>query len=748
MSLAAPLYLAALAALALPWLLHRFSDAPPDVRAFPSTRFLEPTTPPVSRRRRLRHLVLLALRALALIALCLLFAEPWIPRPAALVDARRLHVVAVDTSLSMRAGERLERALDAARERLSNLPEGDSAQLLAFDRDVTLVTAEPLAPGEAAAALGRLAGSALGSSFAAADYGRLMQRLDRLADESPLPLHAVLITDVQRTALPERRNALYAPRLAALDVVDVGAGEANVSLAARATSEDGAQATLGVTLSASGGRANGAEGQPEAGVGAGGEVTGATSVESAFERIVLVSSDGEERARARVRLAPGARESVTFPALALPADGREPRFDVVLEGEDALAEDDGVTVAVRLDGGRRVALAALDARVSPASRVFATTGLEADGIASVDTAALSAGQFPEDQRRLVVFTPLSDGESLPSPLRRFVARGGSALLVDGTRRDEVDGDGALGDIAAGLGAGRADGADGFAAGDAVADGRGSVERDGESLSGSGSLDAVRGSGVGRVDESHPLALGEIDWNGTRFFSLGDYVPDDTERVLIETEDRRPVLIERPSEAGLLLLLNERLDGIDSNLPFQPAFVALMRRVVEWFDAGRSVPERVAIGEAVPLPVNVQVLDPGGRALVPLADTASAQTLRFDEPGLYTVVGALGEQTLAVTLDPRASDLTPMSAEAIAAWAAGHGAADGTASERGAGDVESGADVASPAGVDDIVRNAASSARERAERFAFWPFLLPLMAMLLMAETLFANRRLDVRRDGT
>ena len=84
---------------------------------------------------RLRYRALLALRVLALVALCLLFAEPWIPRPASLVDARALHVIAVDTSLSMRTGERFERALDVARERLAAVPEGDPVRVLAFDRE-------------------------------------------------------------------------------------------------------------------------------------------------------------------------------------------------------------------------------------------------------------------------------------------------------------------------------------------------------------------------------------------------------------------------------------------------------------------------------------------------------------------------------------------------------------------------------------------------------------------------------------
>jgi len=696
-SLLAPLYLAALAALALPWLLHRFNDAEPERRPFPSTRFLEPTAPPVSRRRKLRYRALFALRALAVLALALLFAEPWIPRPSTLGEARALHLVAVDTSLSMRAGERFERALEGAREALAGVPAGEPVRLVAFARDVRFASAEPMTVQAATTALGRGSGGAglFEAGFAAADYGRLMQRLDRLADESELPVRATLVTDLQRSSLPERRNALYAPRLTSLDIVDVGVGEANVALAAEATSDNGAQARVRVTLVAS---------------------ASGTAGDAAFEREIVVGGEGGVRARERVRLAPGARESVVFEAVTLP-ETPEPRFEVGFASPDALIEDDSLTVPVRLDGARRVALAALEqARVPDAARVFVTTALEADGAASVDASRLAEGQLPEDVSRLVVFAPLGGADPLPTPLRRFVARGGGALVIvaDASGRATLGNQGSRSSARPNVG--------------------GRARSDGE---GSGTL-AQRGSGVGRVDVSHPLALGDIDWGETRFYGLGEFVPEGGDRVLVETAERRPVLIERPSEAGLLLILNERLDGGDSNLPFQPAFVALMRQVVDYFDAGRAVPESVTVGDPLALPVNVQVIDPDGRPLVALADTASAQELSLDTPGLYTVVGALGEQELTVAIDPRESDLAPLDTEERAGWLARH-ASESAARER---------QPPAPAGdARDALAEVAPEER-RVERFPLWPLLLPLLAVMLLAETLYANRRLDVRRDGT
>lgn len=733
MSLLAPLYLAAFAALVLPWSLHRFNDAEPERRPFPSTRFLEAAAPPVSRRRRLRHRQLLALRVLAVVGLALLFAEPWIRRPDTMADARVLHVLAVDTSMSMRAGARADRAQDAARATLDAVSAGDLVRLVSFDRDVRLVGDEAVSAAEGRAALDRLT-----PGYAAADYGRLMQRLDRLADESALPVRATLFTDVQRSALPARLNTLYAPRLAALDIVDVGADEPNVALVAEATSGNGAQARVRVTLTAS---ASGDAADP------------------AFERDVLLSRDGETLARRSVRLVPGGRETVVFDAVTLP-ETAEPRFDVGFATSDALAEDDRVTVPVSVGGARRVALAALETRAPSAARVFVTTALEADGGATVDASALDAGQLPEDARRLVAFVPLAAPDALPASLLRHVARGGAALLVDAGRRAEsaVGAPGIADDAVAGIGsAENRENADG-------------PRIDGEA----GEVpDPDRdGSGVGRVDDSHPLALGDIVWGDVRFYETGNYVPGEDDRVLIETADRRPLLIERPSDNGSLLVLNERLDGNDSNLPFQPAFVSLMQHVFDWFDAGGTVPSRVTVGDPLSLPLNVQVIDPDGRALLGLGDSAGAEPLVLDAPGLYTVAGPLGDQTLMVDTDPRESDLAVLGDAERDAWIARHGEGpvdampDATAgvmadSQDGAGGGGTD-DPESPGAMDardardaaastaDVSRATAAlgSAREQAARLPLWPYLLPLLAVLLLVETLYANRRLDVRRDGT
>ena len=136
MSLLFPAYLAGLLGLALPWLLHRFSDQQPEEQLFPSKQFLEPTTPPVSRKRQLKYLLLFALRILSVILLCLAFAQPWFARQNDATASRLHHIIAVDQSLSMRAEGRWDSALEQAESILDNAAPSDSIELIGFDRQV------------------------------------------------------------------------------------------------------------------------------------------------------------------------------------------------------------------------------------------------------------------------------------------------------------------------------------------------------------------------------------------------------------------------------------------------------------------------------------------------------------------------------------------------------------------------------------------------------------------------------------
>src|SRR5690606_24028110 len=72
-----PLYLLGAAAIALPILLHLRRRPPKEHMEFGSLMFLTKSPERVTRRTRLEHLVLLALRCLAIVLLALAFGRPF-----------------------------------------------------------------------------------------------------------------------------------------------------------------------------------------------------------------------------------------------------------------------------------------------------------------------------------------------------------------------------------------------------------------------------------------------------------------------------------------------------------------------------------------------------------------------------------------------------------------------------------------------------------------------------------------------
>src|SRR5215467_7950995 len=105
MSFLAPLFVLGSLAVALPIIFHLIRRTTKERTNFSSLMFLQPTPPRLTRRSRLEHLLLLALRCLALALLAFGFARPLIKRAVAdnspSNPAKKIAVL-VDASASMR----------------------------------------------------------------------------------------------------------------------------------------------------------------------------------------------------------------------------------------------------------------------------------------------------------------------------------------------------------------------------------------------------------------------------------------------------------------------------------------------------------------------------------------------------------------------------------------------------------------------------------------------------------------------
>ena len=299
MSFVAAGLLAALAALAIPWWLHRRQAQASDPVVVGSLLLLQSSPAPESRRQTLRYKVLLALRLLLLALLVLAFAQPVLKAvlSAPAVTSAPPRLVVVDVSASMQP------YLAQTRELAGELMQGRSALATVGAR---LTVLEPLTadPQRHAAALAALTTSATGLN-----YENLPARLSTLADSLATSGERVsihFISDFQQSAAPTRFNALVDGLAHPLYLIPV------------------AQAPL-PNWRVQSGRAD--------------EITVRGSHTPAAEVAVEVSLEGEVLIADRLTIAPSGEAMLTLPEIVASRHDKRLTVTITPSESDALAAD-------------------------------------------------------------------------------------------------------------------------------------------------------------------------------------------------------------------------------------------------------------------------------------------------------------------------------------------------------------------------------------------------------------------------
>ena len=208
MAFLAPLFLAGLAAIALPVLLHLRKNRPKETVAFSSLMFLEASPPVTKRRSRLQDVVLLILRCVALALLILAFARPFFPAEndtPVTSTTGTLNFILIDTSASMRDGP-LEKSLALTREIIGEIPDGDAIALATFsDRLKVLLDPERARSlpesGRRSAALALLTEVRAGWQSTRLDSA-LLAATAAAGEDGPVKIHVV--GDLQQGAVVDR----------------------------------------------------------------------------------------------------------------------------------------------------------------------------------------------------------------------------------------------------------------------------------------------------------------------------------------------------------------------------------------------------------------------------------------------------------------------------------------------------------------------------------------------------------------
>lgn len=631
MTLLAPLFLAGLAAIALPLWLHLRRQPQRTARPFSSAMLLAAAREPRRARHHWRERLLLALRVLLLAALCFAFAQPLWPRHAARpVGAAPLQLIVLDTSLSMGALGRFARARTVARQLIDGLGPGQRAQLVSAGDGLTVLASAGSAPTADRAALqAALAGLRPGSTRL--DFGAAMAGLDSVLGERRGDVDVHFISDLQATGLPTRFADLLPPP----------APERSIRLLLHPVAPEGPQANWAIT------------GLARSGADVEGTVRGFET--PARTLTVALEINGHELARLREAVPPDGEARFVFahPLLA-PGDNRVRArlIDDAGLSTDALAADNDRVAVIRNSPADPVPL--LTAQPADRAVSYLSTALAASGagyVADVQPLQRFDARALPRYRWIIVDDLGALDATLAAELTDYVRQGGALFTALGEMSATRDRLPLLGDAP-----------------------HGSAGSDDAPLS------------VGAIDASSPLLAGLTGWEAISIQHVLRLPRQPGDHMLVAASDGTPLLLERPMGRGRLLLYTGDLEDAGNDLPLQPLFVGLMAQIARNLSGRGALPAQLPLDASLALGAlgagASQLIDPAGHALLSLDQTRRAPTVKLTQTGFYQIYTAATEALVAVNADPLESDLAPMSAAALARWRAA--LASGETAASGAG----------------------------------------------------------------
>ncbi len=632
MSFLTPLFLLGGLALSLPLWLHLLQRENPIRLPFSSLMFFEKRTQSSMRERRLRYLLLLALRLTLLALLALAFAKPIWERTAgaSLAGLPRMHIIALDTSLSMNYGDRWQRAVTAANAVVDGLGAADRAQVITMGPSVRVIT-QPISEREQLKA----AIAALAPTPSRNSYGDLAEAVRNLAPEGGLPVTLHVISDFQQSAMPGRFSDVALPSMVTLEAVNLSeASEPNWAI-------ESVQGALRIH----------ADRKPRIDVTVAGFGT-----EKATKRVSL-TIEGRAIASQPIEVPAAGRATVTFDNFEIPRG--HSRAEVSLEPGDDLALDDKRLVAFENADPETILFVSNDPRKRDLLYYRAALDASSQALFQVQSAgATDVDRFSPDRFALVV---LSDVPQLPSTflnrLESYVQSGGSVLLAVGAKVS-LAGKAAL-----------------FPGG--IEEVR-YAPREGQ-----------RFQVAGAVEQSHTVLQQVERFRGVKFFRYVRLAADDGD-VLARLSDGSPLLAEQHVGDGRVLILASSLDNVWNDLPVHPLFVPFVVESARYL-SGAEQQSRLAVIDSVlelrqrqTASSMVQVFDPQGERVLSLSEAMSHDDIRLSEVGFYEVRRTGETELVAVNPDPRESNLRIVDPETLALWEA-TGAAEDQATAAAVGD---------------------------------------------------------------
>ena len=589
MSFLFPAFLFGGLAVAVPILLHFFARDRAPRLPFSDVRFLERAFVRHDRRRRLRELLLLALRVAALLLLAVAFARPFLDASG---RGRRITVLVVDRSLSLSAPGQMALARERAREAIASTSPDEPIAVVAFDDRAAVLQPPALGRPVVQAALGRIEPTT-GATRHAAGLAAAIELLDGRAGR------VVVVTDLQASGWPDDARVVI-PEGVSVEVAAVAPVERNLAVtAAGADAEE-----LVVTILNTG--------------------------PAPAETEVTLDVDGREVARAPVTLLPGGNEV----RWELPATDAEVATVSVTDRYGYRWDDtryalldraSAAAVLVVVNGGTLDAEAFYLAQalaVAPASRPFEVTPVAPGALPALLPSVWEAGD--------VIVVTGTDGLSRSGRARiaAFVENGGGLLLATGPGVDPRLVRDLLGEsVALGVEMPEETAPDGAVHRLAVMDPRHPVFRPFGDLV--ATLGHVRFTGMTRIVPPGPAAV-----------PAG---ADSPTHVLARFDQGDPALIEYDRGVGRALVLASDLGMEWNDFPRHPGFVPFVQESVRYLAGPAALPRDLLAGEVpagIPRRPGVATDPASGRRVAVNVDSRESEPRPLTRDGFLARLGAM------------------------------------------------------------------------------------------------------------
>ncbi len=621
MSFLYPLFLAGIAVIGVPILLHMIRRNTRKRVPFSSLMFLHTTVPRFRDRSRLENLLLLVLRCIMLCLLAFAFSRPFLPRPVdeeKAAPGKRIAVL-IDTSASMRRNGMWAQATGQARSILDAASPQDRMCFMSFDREVRTLTGfeewETLDPARRASVVTRQIAQ-LSPGWAPTDLGRaLVAAAEAIEDDeitdnqhAPATRQVVVISDMQQGSSLEALQAYEWPENMELDVKVISSpGSTNAAPQLVMSRDEPGRKDDDETIA----------------------VRITNSVDAANEHFALNWADGNSAGTtdqpADVYVPAGHSSIVRIPV----------RTDSSLSGRLVLTGDDhefdnALYIAPRFKQQVNILYIGADdpndphAKLFYVHRAFAASQTFTPNIVYRSTAGLEEADIAA--ANLIIVTEPTEPQNLPA-LRRYLESGRLVLLV----MNSAEAGATLASLA----------------------GVQSVRTE--------EADVDRYAMLGRIDFEHPLLAPFAeprfgDFTRIHFWKHRRINIDDLPgaEVIARFDNGQPAWFEVHAGKGSLLVLTSGWHPSDSQLALSSKFVPLLYSILEYSGAVTGQKPQYFVGDQIPIPQSVslgsadlQVRKPDG-ALVNLE--AGQQTFeQTDTPGIYTIESSKGKLLFAVNL---------------------------------------------------------------------------------------------------